>query len=208
MRVLIVGAGAVGQFLATRLAQGGHDVVVLARPVQADAINAGGITLHVQAQELVVAVKAAGGIDDPLLLTPFEVVVIAVKSYSTAEVATSLTDIPACNAASILTVQNGVGNEDILAERFGADRVVAGALTVSVERTASTSVVATAEGGLCIAPLGSSPHNWLIAALAMDGLPVRAVSDWRALKWSKLCINILGNAVCAVLDWLPAQVYN
>ena len=47
MRALIVGAGAVGQFLAARLAQGGHEVVVMARPAQADALNALGITLDV-----------------------------------------------------------------------------------------------------------------------------------------------------------------
>lgn len=203
----MIGAGAVGQFLAARLMQGGHDVVMLARPSQADALNARGMTLQVGAHKSGIAVKAAAGFDDRLLQTPFETVIIAVKSYSTPEAAAALTDIPACGGASILSVQNGVGNEDILAERFGPDRVVAGALTVAVERTDSTSIVATARGGLCIAPLGADPHNWLIAGLS-HSLPVRAAADWRALKWSKLCINILGNAVCAALDWLPAQVYD
>ena len=152
-------------------------------------------------------VRAVAGIDDEALRTPFELVIIAVKSYSTAEATTAIAEIPACRAASILTVQNGVGNEETLAEAFGADRIVAGALTVAVQRTDVAAVIATAKGGLCIAPVGNNPNNWIIAALAGSQLGVRAVGDWKSLKWSKLSINILGNAVSAVLDWEPAQVY-
>lgn len=207
MRVLIVGAGAVGQFLAARLTQRGHDVVVMGRPAQADALNALGISLEAGGTRSTAQVRAVAGIDDALLRAPFELVIVAVKSYSTAEAAVTIGDIPGCGNASILTVQNGVGNEDLLAERFGADRVVAGALTVAVDRIDSTALVATAKGGLCIAPVGANPHNWMLAALSSANMPVRAVGDWQSLKWSKLCINILGNAVCAVLDWSPAQVY-
>jgi len=39
------------------------------------------------------------------------------------------------------------------------------------------------------------------------GLRTRAAGDWRALKWSKLCMNLIANGVCAALDWTPALVY-
>jgi 2-dehydropantoate 2-reductase len=104
-------------------------------------------------------------------------------------------------------VQNGLGNEELLADACGPDRIVAGALTVAVDRLCATAISASAKGGISLSPVGSSPHNWLIAALAGSGMSVRAVADWRALKWSKLLINILGNGVCAALDWFPEQVY-
>jgi len=47
----------------------------------------------------------------------------------------------------------------------------------------------------------------ILAAMENTGVETRAAGDWRGLKWSKLCINLLANGVCAALDWTPAQVY-
>jgi len=207
VRTLIVGGGAIGQFFAARLAQAAQDVVVLARPREAEALNAQGVSLICGGRELTFRVSAAASNSDPLLDGSFELVVVAVKAYSTGEAGALIAGLESCRAASVLTVQNGVGNEEELSKALGADRIVAGALTVAVDRVDTTVVAATARGGLCLAPMGGGSHNWLIAALSAGGLVVQASSGWRSLKWSKLCINILGNAVCAALDWMPSQVY-
>lgn len=208
MRSLTIGGGAVGQYLAARLVEGGHDVVIMARPGQAEAINARGVSLRVNGKTSTLRPRAAADIGDASLREPFELVVVAVKSYSTSEAVRTIGDIAACRGASILTVQNGLGNEEALAEAFGAERVIAGALTVAVDRLDATSIAATSKGGLSISPVGRIAHNWVIAAISKSGLAVRAVASWQALKWSKLCINLLGNGVCAALDWLPEQVYS
>ncbi len=202
-----MGGGAIGQYMAARLMQGGHETVIIARPAQADAINANGVALRIDGTSLRSPVRATADANDAHLRDPFEVVIVAVKAYSTGEAVQTIRDIAACSQASILTVQNGLGNEEELADAFGADRVIAGALTVAVDRLDATTIAATKKGGLCLSPVGGSPHNWLLATMSSSGLPVRAISNWRALKWSKLCINILGNGVCAALDWLPEQVY-
>ncbi len=207
MRALVIGGGAIGQYMAARLAQGGQEAVIMARSAQADAINANGVALQVNDASFRWPVRATAEASDALLRDPFELVIVAVKAYSTGEAVQTISGIAACSQASILTVQNGLGNEEELAEAFGADRVIAGALTVAVDRVDATTIAATKKGGLCISPVGRSPHNWVIATMSSSGLPLRAVSNWRALKWSKLCINILGNGVCAALDWLPEQVY-
>ncbi len=206
MRVLVAGAGAIGQYLGAKLAQGGHDVVLWTRPRQVADIERG-ITLAEGSSRAVIRLGAAADVHHPLVEAPFDLVVVAVKAYATPELAAVLAGLDACAGASVLSVQNGLGNEEILAGAFGADRVVAGALTVAVERLDATTVTASARGGLSIAPLGGMPHNWLLAAFGQCGINVRAVSDWRALKWSKLCLNLLANGVCAALDWTPAQVY-
>ena len=193
--------------MAARLRIGGHEAVLLGRPDSVAALRADGITLKVGDDEWPVSVGAASDPTDALVREPFELAIVAVKSYSTGEAIASLKAAPGCRESTILTVQNGLGNEEALADAFGADRIAAGALTTAVERTGAATVTAAAKGGLSFAPVGSAPHNWLIAAMENTGLPVRAAGDWRGLKWSKLCINLLANGVCAALDWTPAQVY-
>jgi len=62
-------------------------------------------------------------------------------------------------------------------------------------------------GGIAFAPLGTArSHNWLLAAFAATGLPTTAASDYRSLKWSKLALNIVANASCAILDMLPERL--
>jgi len=207
VRALIVGAGAVGTYLAARLRLGGHEPVLLARPATAAAIEKNGVTLRIGDDEWPVSVGSASAAGDRALSEPFELAVVAVKAYSTAEAIASLRSVRACAESTILTVQNGLGNEEALAAAFGDDRIAAGALTTAVEKKDETTVVAAAKGGLSYAPVGSTPHNWLLPAMESTGLRTRAAGDWRALKWSKLCMNLIANGVCAALDWTPALVY-
>ena len=207
MRALIVGAGAVGTYLAARLRLGGHEATLIARPATADALARNGLMLRIGEDEWPVSVRAAAAPDDRALKDPFELAVVAVKAYSTDEAIASLRAVKACAESTILTVQNGLGNEEALAAAFGADRIAAGALTTAVEKKDETTVVAAPKGGLSYAPVGTTPHNWLLPAMETTGLRTRAAGDWRALKWSKLCMNLIANGVCAALDWTPAQVY-
>ncbi|HEY5094216.1 MAG TPA: 2-dehydropantoate 2-reductase [Candidatus Eremiobacteraceae bacterium] len=207
MRCLVVGAGAVGQYLAARLRLAGDEVVLLARASALEVLNERGVTLRAGEQEWPVGIRAAADPSDPLLAEPFELVIVAVKAYATDEAARSIAAIAACKDSTILTVQNGIGNEDALAAVLGLDRIVAGALTVPVERLDEATVAAPLTGGLSLAPVGANANNWLLAVFERTGLSVRAASDWRALKWSKLLINLVANAVCAVLDMTPREVY-
>ena len=102
--------------------------------------------------------------------------------------------------------QNGVGNEEKLAQAFGADNVVAAALTVPVDRDRDGQASATSDGGLALAPMGGSAYNWLMAAFASTGLKTQVLDDWRALKWSKLALNVVANASCAILNVLPNRL--
>lgn len=179
MRVYIVGAGAVGTFLGDRLAAIGNEIVYAPRTLPEVA--------PVEADLALVTVKAYD--------TPGAV----------ATLRAALGDAP---ATTIVTPQNGVGNEEVLAAAFGADRVVAAALTIPVEAGPDGRGVAAKQGGgIAFAPVGgSSAHNWLLAAFGSAGLPIRAVEDYRALKWSKLALNVVANAACAILDVTPERL--
>jgi len=205
VRALIVGAGAIGQYVAAQLKLAGHDAVLLAKPDAAARLR-DGYVLVVGDKTQRVVVPAITGTDDGAR-GDFDLVVTAVKSFATASAIESIRALPACDRAAILVLQNGLGNEELCAAAFGDDRVVAGALTTAVDRAPEPGVIAAKKGGVTIAPVGAPAHNWIIAAFELSAIKVAAAADWRALKWSKLCTNLLANAVCAILDWTPAQVY-
>ncbi len=177
MNVYIVGAGAVGTYLGDAL-RSAHAGVSFAPREPADVVPA-------QA----------------------DLAIVAVKSYDTASAIATLRRALAAGAqTTILTPQNGVGNEEQLADAFGADRIVSCALTVPVERGKGGKIEASNRGGIALAPVGSAAHNWLVAAFERTGIPVKVTSDYRALKWSKLALNIIANASCAILNVLPERL--
>jgi 2-dehydropantoate 2-reductase len=178
VRVYVVGKGAVGTYLGELLRGIGNEVVYAPRELE-----------------------AVEPVDADLAL-------VTVKAYDTpGAVETLRRALRDPSATTIVTPQNGVGNEELLAAVFGADNVVAAALTVPVDVDANGMGVAAKGGGIAFAPVGSSsPHNWLLAAFGATGLPTRAVSDYRSLKWSKLALNVVANASCAILDVLPDRL--
>ncbi|GAC1304044.1 MAG: 2-dehydropantoate 2-reductase [Vulcanimicrobiaceae bacterium] len=177
MQVHVVGAGAVGTYFGDLLRATGADVSYAPRAL-ADVVP-----------------------------RAVDLAIVAVKACDTsAAIETLRRTFGDDRAATILTPQNGVGNEEALAAAFGADRVVSCALTVPVERDSSGTVVAAKSGGIALAPVGSVSQNWLVAALERTPIPVRVTDDYRALKWSKLALNIVANASCAILDVLPERL--
>jgi 2-dehydropantoate 2-reductase len=177
VKVYVVGKGAVGTYLGELLRGIGNDVSYAPRDL--DAVEP---------------------VDADLAL-------VTVKAYDTSgAVETLRRALRDPSATTIVTPQNGVGNEELLAAEFGADNVVAAALTVPVDVDASGKGVAAKGGGIAFAPVGSNAHNWLLAAFGATGLPTQAVGDYRSLKWSKLALNVVANAACAILDVLPDRL--
>jgi 2-dehydropantoate 2-reductase len=136
-----------------------------------------------------------------------DLAVVAVKAYDTdGAIATLRRALKDPARTTIISPQNGIGNEEKLAAAFGPDLIVACALTVPIDRERDGRVVAAHEGGIGFAPVGSAAHNWLLAAFGATGLSVKAYENYRALKWSKLCLNIIANASCAILNVLPERL--
>ena len=177
MRVYVVGAGAVGTYLGDALRATGAEVAYAPRGLaDVEPVSA-------------------------------DLAVVAVKAYDTdSAIETLRRALGSGSDATIVTPQNGVGNEEKLAAAFGADRIVACALTVPVERAGDGRVAAANRGGIAFAPVGSVAHNWLVAAFESTPIPVKVASDYRALKWSKLALNIVANASCAILNVLPGRL--
>ncbi|MFN2461975.1 MAG: ketopantoate reductase family protein [Candidatus Velthaea sp.] len=178
MNVYVVGAGAVGTYLGEQLRRIGNQVTYAPRAY------------------------------DDVQPVDADLAIVAVKSYDTdAAVATLRRALRNAAGAAIVTPQNGVGNEEKLAAAFGADAVVACALTVPIGAAKDGKGEAASGGGIAFAPVGdTSAHNWLLATFGATGMAVSAATDYRSLKWSKLTLNIVANASCAILNVLPERL--
>jgi len=137
-----------------------------------------------------------------------DVAIVAVKAYDTdSAIETLKKALPFPQKCVFVSPQNGIGNEEKLGAAFGEDNVVAAALTIPVDRRDGGHGRAVREGGgIAFAPIGKNAYNWLNATFASSGIRVHVVHDWRGLKWSKLALNIVANATCAILNVLPNRL--
>ncbi|MCP4167146.1 MAG: 2-dehydropantoate 2-reductase [Chloroflexi bacterium] len=211
MKILIIGAGAIGCMLAARLAGVGHEVTLAARPKTARQIIENGLRLIESDGRVQVAkVEVTPGIGEALTgASPYDLAVIAVKAYHTETVGRELKQ---CWQAGcpVLTVQNGVGNEEILAAHLAGVPILAGILTTPVEVLEPGHVrIARPSFRFAVAP-GPDAGGVGINATLFEGagFKVQRFSDYRALKWTKLLMNILANAQAAILRYTPAQIFS
>ena len=207
INVLVVGAGAIGCLVGGRLAAIGCQVTLLGRRSWVSAINAEGLqvqwpgeapqTVHPQAIEALAELDSWAEID-LVLVTP--------KSFATAAVVDGLAErLPA--TARVLSLQNGVGNEELLASLLPQQTILAGSITLPVMvPQAGTIIVSKVKGGIGLAPFSTGAEVADVAAiLRQAGFTVATYEDHRSLKWSKLLMNLIGNATSAILDMPPGE---
>mgnify|MGYP000173939709 CR=1 FL=1 len=122
MTIAVYGAGGVGGYLGGRLAQAGADVHLIARGEHLDALREDGIRVESVAGDFAVDVPAT---DDPADVGPCDYVLFTVKSYDTEAAAQDLDPLVGEDTA-VLSLQNGVDNERLIADEIGREHVLGG----------------------------------------------------------------------------------
>ena len=128
MRVLVVGAGAIGGYFGGRLLQAGRDVTFLVRPGRAEQIRKNGFAVRVLDQrpdELAVRAIASEQIE-----APYDLVLVTCKAYDLESAMDGFAPAVGPETA-ILPLLNGLRHLDILSERFGASRLLGGQCVIS-----------------------------------------------------------------------------
>jgi 2-dehydropantoate 2-reductase len=130
MRVLIVGAGAVGGYFGARLAQAGRDITFLVRPARAEILRRDGLRITGTLGDFSVQPKLVSG--PGALGGPYDLIFLSVKAYALTQ---AIEDFgPAMGPQSmILPMLNGMAHLDVLTNHFGAQRVLGGDCRVSVQ---------------------------------------------------------------------------
>jgi len=214
MRTIIIGSGAIGSFAGGMLASSGQDVYFYDIPGVAEKIRLGGIKVEGVAKGAFVenpqAISSLEELGDGFKPTAtgsyFDLAIISVKSFSTKNI---IDVLPDNLADQILTFQNGIGNEEVLAEKFGRHKVIAGSITYPVAFPQLGYVkIENEKGGMSIAPVAMTADIGSVAeALKNSKLNVMVCRDAASMKWSKLMLNIVCNATCAILGMTPAEIF-
>ncbi len=209
MNILIVGAGAIGSLIGHRLARAGHEVVLVGRPSYVTAVNERGIGLEEEGE--VVWAKGVRAVDAPEAVegSHFDLIVFTMKAYDTALAAVQTGPLVK-DETPVLVLQNGVGGEEIARNVLGKGVVLSGAITLAVEvREPGLVALCTKRGGVGLASiLRGYGVTWLADATRQAGFRAQVFPNYRAMKWSKLLLNMLGNAIPAILDMPPRDVFN
>ena len=127
MRILMIGAGALGGYFGGCLAHAGRDVTFLVRPRRAEEFARNALQVVSPHGDFTVRIRTVTAAD---IRNPFDVVFVSVKSYSLKEAMDQFA--PAIGSDSmILPILNGIGHVDRLTERFGAAAVLGGMANIS-----------------------------------------------------------------------------
>jgi 2-dehydropantoate 2-reductase len=200
MKISIIGSGAMGSLFGGALSLIGHEVVLYdVYREHVEAINANGLSVE-DAATGAVSVSHPRASMDPEAVAGSDVLVIFVKSTMTEQAAGQFCRYAGPSTIA-LTLQNGLGNEEILRAHFGAERTAAGV----------TSQGATFLGPGRIRHAGKGPTHLGMAdgktgklagfadALVKAGFDTHVEKDVASLVWSKLVINVGINALTAIM---------
>lgn len=220
MRICIYGAGAVGSFLAARLANAGFDVAAIARGAQLAALQANGITLEEANGTIQARVKAS---DNPADFGPQDAVIFTTKAHSLAAVAGPAQALIGPDTALVFA-QNGIpwwyghafeapglasGPSPLLDpdgaiwNGFRPERAI-GAVIYSPNTVVSPGVIRNKATRPAEYPLGQpnggadAPTKTIAKALEAANIKAPILDNIRHEVWMKLIINIYGAPCCTL----------
>jgi len=205
MRVCIVGCGAVGSLFAAALAQLG-DVEVWAYDASqphVDAINANGLTLS-GAGDVHATLRAT---TDAAELPPCDFGIVATKAMHTGDAIEATAH--AFAAGCVATVQNGIGNEEVLAKHV--ERVIRGTTFPAGKIIEPGRVQWDVKGDTTLGPFEPKPAPFaeierLADACTRGGMPTHAVADARGPQWRKVIFNAASNPIGALTGLTHGRV--
>jgi 2-dehydropantoate 2-reductase len=215
MKIVILGAGALGSLFGAHLAKAGEDVILIAREARATSIQEHGVTITGLAHVTVPVPVTAR----PQELQPADALLVTVKTY---DMETALASVADLRVGSVLSVQNGLVKNEQLARRFGWERTLGAAAHVSAELLPAGAVRFTANEwfGIGELPEGTSARvDALVDALARAGIRAEASEQIASVEWTKYVVNISWMALSALsrletyrifkhpdLAWLAAKL--
>jgi 2-dehydropantoate 2-reductase len=205
MRIAVIGCGAVGSLFAANLGTL-DDVEVWAYDPwreHVDAINAHGLRLS-GAGEVVGRVRATA---DPAELPACDYGIVATKSMHTGSALESTAHAFADGA--VCSVQNGAGNEEIVAEHVR--EVIRGTTFPAGHIVEPGHVGWDTKGDTHIGPFEPSPAPMekvreLADACTRGGMPTHALEDARGAQWRKLIFNAASNAIGALTGFTHGRI--
>jgi 2-dehydropantoate 2-reductase len=195
-----------GCLFAGYLTRSGHEVTLLDRSSRRAAeISKSGLGIETQGETFHVPCSATS---DPTCLGDTELAIVCVKAYDTVEVAYTLGGHLG-KSASVLTLQNGLGNVEALTDHIDPDRVFGGSTAEGATVLGVGSVRHAGRGPTVVAPVVSErldAAERLASVLTDAGFDAIAKPDLDRVLWGKLLINAVINPMTALLGVQNGQL--
>jgi len=202
MKIVIVGSGALGSLLAAFLSKSKEDLWVLnKRKEDAEKITKSGISVEGVSGSWQAKVRSTSNPQDAGIA---DLVIICVKSYDTKEAILKARPIIGDNTA-VLTLQNGIGNIEIIGEVIGQEKVIGGVTSEGVTLLECARIRHAGRGETVIGRIdGRMPAGMRSIRELFNkvGLETKISRDIKSALWSKLIINAGINAL-TVITRLP-----
>ena len=212
MKIAILGAGSLGCAIGGVLAEAGNDVWLINRNDKlVNVLNSKGLTLRDGGIDRLVPVKAATSAQ---AVGAVDLVIILVKSFDTAAAMSAAMALVGPQT-HVLSLQNGVGHEEVLAELVGRERVIGGKTYaggtqlglghISIGTRGKETIIGELDGGLN----GEvTERTTQIAALfTAAGLQTTVSSNIMQTIWEKLLVNVSTGALCAITGLPYGELY-
>lgn len=207
MKIAIIGVGAMGSVYAALLGDAGHDVwAVDSWRAHIDAIRDRGLRLEGASGDRTVRINAT---TDSREIGVCDLIIIATKAMHVEQAAASAQCLVGPNSL-VLTIQNGLGSAERVAETLGRDRVaigVVGGFGASIKGPGHAH-----HNGWELVRLGEfdgavTPRLEAVAAVwRSGGFRVRTFDDVHQLVWEKLICNVAFSGNCAITEWTIGEV--
>ena len=193
MKIAVVGCGALGGFYGARLCQTGQEVHFLLRS-DFDAVRRHGMRIRSVAGDFVAHPHCAQA---PAEIGVSDLVLIGLKTTANDQLPRLLPPL-AGPATALLTLQNGLGNEEALARLFPASQILGGLAFVCLNRVAPGAIHHLDHGRIVIGEYQRAPEprtHALAAAFQKAGVPCEVIPDLARAHWEKLVWNIPFNGL-------------
>ncbi|WLH81754.1 2-dehydropantoate 2-reductase [Pseudomonas sp. FP2335] len=206
MRIGIIGAGAMGGLFGGRLAAAGHAVSFVEVSSQTiDAIRENG--LHILGDETTVSVWPQIGVAAHFE-EPFELMLVFTKGFHTQVAMDNVRHLIA-PSTWVLSVQNGLGNAELIAQVVSAERIIVGMTDFPAQRRSPGTIYSQGHGHVKIWSYTGAPSDE-IATIAQSfdeaGLNCAADANVQVAIWEKLAFNSVLNSICSVCGLTVGQV--
>jgi 2-dehydropantoate 2-reductase len=208
MKICILGAGALGCAIGGVLTEGGSEVHLVNRTrSHVDAMNERGLTLTDGGAERVVKVQAWTDCQD---IGPVDLIVVLVKSFHTRAAIEGALPLIGANTV-VLSLQNGLGHEDVLAEVVGRERVLAGKTYAGGVMLAPGHVIAGTRGKQSYIGELDGQVTQRARAIAEEfnraGLQTTVTDNIIGAMWDKLLVNVATGALSGITRLTYGDLY-
>lgn len=203
MKIGIAGAGAMGCKFAWRFLSAGYDVFLYEKhPSAAAALSSSGLTIIDNGRKINISARVSSA---PSILNESDILFFFVKGYSTIEAARELSEIISEKTIAV-SLQNGLGNFDALAEFFPPERIVFGSTSEGAAKLSPSEIVNGGSGLTVIGGMDEDAAGVVENVLRGAGFTVEVTDEPGRAVWKKAVVNSAINPIGAVLNFTNGEI--